>query len=481
MPIPSLFIGSGAITTQQNAISVVANNIANVNTTAFKSSKVSFQDQASNILKPSSSPTQVLGGTNPAEYGTGVRLSSVSANFSQGSLKNTGIASDLSIQGGGFFVVSGNAVEGAGLKAAEYTRDGHFNVDVQGNLVNSAGQKVYGITFFDTSTQQVKSVPGYTGVSFYTDQPIGDNIADATAAPPAVVPAGATAGKQVVFSNLSELSVRGSLIDSTAVNTAAPGNFIVNREADGRMKITYDEAGTGYETYIDSANTLFSDGVTSFVMEDPATGNQVQLRIRLKPGVTSLESVFTNLNDGTGAPPDSLTISGADPNVQADDDISVGADDIEFMSINNVNSLLDPIKLPSFLFTVDTGIEIGTASYAIESDGTISIVGESSERMKLGRLAMANFKNYDGLNHIGNNNYKDTTNSGQAAISVLGGPFNKAAPSISATKIISGALEGSNVNLADEFSEMIALQRGLQASGRTVSSSDEILQTLINL
>jgi flagellar hook protein FlgE len=472
MPIPSLFIGSGAITTQQNAISVVANNIANVNTTAFKSSKVSFQDQTANIMKPSSAPTQVLGGTNPTEYGTGVRLASVSTNFGQGSLKQTGIASDLSIQGGGFFVVSGNAVEGQGLKNAEYTRDGHFNVDVQGNLVNSGGQKVYGITFFDTATQQVKSLPGYTGVTFYSDQPIGDTIIDTSAAPPVEVAAGPTAGKAIVYSNVSEISVRGSLIDSTP---AIAGDITASREADGRMKISIDQGGTDYETFIDSANTLFSDGVTSFTMEDPATGNQLQLRIRLKPGVTSLESVFTNLN-ATG---DSLTIQAAA--AQVDDDITVGADDIEFMSVANVNSLLDPVKLPSFLFTVDTGIEIGTTSYSVESDGTITVVGESSERMKLGRLAMANFKNYDGLNHIGNNNYKDTTNSGPAALSVLGGPFNKSAPSISSTKIVSGALEGSNVNLADEFSEMIALQRGLQASGRTVTSSDEILQTLINL
>lgn len=496
MPIPSLFIGAGALTTQQNAISVVANNIANVNTTSFKSSKVNFQEQAANLLSGASSPTQTLGGRNPIEAGNGITLSSVSTAFTQGSLKSTGIATDLALKGNGFFVVSSASVEGGGLISPEYTRDGHFTLDSEGLLVNAAGQKVFGATLYNTVTSKVKSIPGYSAITYHTDQTIGPDGAptmqptNGAVAPALAVPtptltafAGGTA-PTFDASQIAEFSIRGNLIENTGVDTGTPGNTTISRLEDGRMRFQFDDGNAGgasvYTADFDTSKQI-SDSVVTINMVNNA-GAQVQLRIRLEPGVTSLETVFGSVDfDAATATSDTILFTGAAATTQAGTDITVGADDLEFMTTANIRSLSDPIKVPSFFFTVDPNLEKETASFNIGADGTVSIVGPSSDKLRIGRLMISNFTNPDGLTNKGGNNYVASANSGNASLTVLGGPFDRSAPSVAGTSMISGALEGSNVNLANEFTDLISLQRGLQASGRTVSTSDEILQTLINL
>lgn len=498
MPIPSLFIGAGALTTQQNAISVIANNIANVNTTSFKSSKVNFQEQVGTTLKSASSPTLTLGGANPVEVGSGISLSSVSTAFTQGSLKNTGVATDLGVVGNGFFVVSGSSVEGGGLKSPEFTRDGHFNLDSQGNLVNAAGQKVYAATFYDTATQKIKSMSGYNVITYHTDQTIGPSAAptmQATiggAAPNLAVPTPTltpfVGGSAPTFtaSKLQELSIRGGLIDSATSIVPAAGNLTISRLSDGRMNFAYVQAATTYSAAVDTNLTL-SDGVLSFELNQtaPAGAGKLQMRIRLEPGVSSLETIFGSVDYSTAlGTSDTIVFTAAAATTQIDTvagNITVGADDIKYMKLTNIQGLYDPVRIPSFLFDQDPLLEVEVGGFAIEADGTYSIVGISSEKQKLGRILMANFTNADGLTNKGNNNYVSSSNSGTAAISVLGGPFDKNAPSINGSRMVSGSLESSNVNLANEFSDLIGLQRGLQASAQTVSRSDEILQTIINL
>jgi flagellar hook protein FlgE len=491
MPIPSLFIGAGAVTTQQNAISIVANNIANVNTTAFKASKAYFQEQAGNILKSASSPTQTLGGTNPNEVGAGVTLSSVSTAFTQGSLKSTGIATDLAISGTGFFVVSSSSVEGGGLISPEFTRDGHFTLDTEGSLVNAAGQKVFAATFYETSSQKIKSINGYSDITYFTDQAFGaamkpNNGIAGNPAVPAPTNTPFVGGSAPVFdaTKLSELSIRGNLIENTGINTAVPGNLTISRQADGKMKFSFNDGNAGgasiYTVAVDTDKQI-SDGVLTFDLTNSA-GAQIQMRIRLEPGVSSLEDVFKSIDyNASTATTDTMVFSGAAATTQVGSDITVGADDLPFMSTANVRSIMDPVKIPSFLFTVDPTLEKEVKNFTIEADGTYTIIGPSSEKMKLGRLLMSNFTNADGLIDNGGGTFKESSNSGAAAISVLGGPFDKSAPSFAGSRIVSGAVESSNVNLANEFAELIALQRGLQASAKTVTTSNEILQTLINL
>jgi flagellar hook protein FlgE len=123
----SLFTGISGLRTHQQMMDITANNIANVNTTGYKSSQVQFNDTLSQMMGAAGSPQDGQGGTNPAQVGLGVRVGSITANFSQGSAQTTGKSGDMMIQGDGFFITrSGNE--------SLYTRAGSFFFDANGTL-----------------------------------------------------------------------------------------------------------------------------------------------------------------------------------------------------------------------------------------------------------------------------------------------------------------------------------------------------------
>lgn len=498
MPIPSLFTGAGALSTQQNAISVIANNIANVNTTGFKGSRVHFSEAVSSTLSSASAPSLTKGGKNPGQIGTGLTLSDINSSFAQGSLKQTGNVTDLAISGSGFFVVSSSTPDGSTeIINPEYTRDGHFLLDADGNLVTADGAKVMAATLYDHSTEKIKSISGYSAITFHTDQTIGPAGSptmypnNGLSSPNLAVPAPSVTnvtGSTPAFDAtvIQEISVRGGLIDeNTGVTTATPGDLTISRRDDNKLLFTFDDAngGTGDDLFTAAIDTNASilDGVLSFEMTNDS-GDKLQLRIRLEPGVDSLEDAFANIEyDSTTQTSDEMVFSGAAATTQTGSDITVGNDDYEYMSTSDIADLYSAIKIPNFLYDQDSSLERETNSFTISSNGTVTIIGPGSEELKIGRILISNFINPDGLKAAGANRFIQTANSGLAATSVIDGPFNRNARSINATQVVSGALEASNVNIADEFAELIAFQRGLQFNATTVQRSDDILQTLINL
>ncbi|UNC91751.1 flagellar hook-basal body complex protein [Candidatus Contubernalis alkaliaceticus] len=133
----SLFTAISGLTNHQTKLDVIGNNIANVNTTAFKSSSVRFQDILNQTLTGATVPQDNRGGTNPIQVGQGMQVASISTDYSDGSPINTGRDTDLSIQGSGFFIVNDGTRD-------LYTRDGSFSLDADGTLVNSSGYRVMG-------------------------------------------------------------------------------------------------------------------------------------------------------------------------------------------------------------------------------------------------------------------------------------------------------------------------------------------------
>src|SRR6266496_2451662 len=124
----SLFSGISALKVHQQMMDVTGNNIANVNTTGFKSSQTVFEDTLSQMLSAATTPQSTRGGTNPAQIGLGARLAAISTNFGQGASQSTGRSTDLMISGEGFFAVNdGNQTM--------YTRAGSFSFDANGLLV----------------------------------------------------------------------------------------------------------------------------------------------------------------------------------------------------------------------------------------------------------------------------------------------------------------------------------------------------------
>lgn len=506
MVIPSLFTGATALTTMQEGISVIANNIANVNTTAYKASRVHYFDQTYSNKKFGSSPTTTRGGLNPGQVGTGIRIADINTIHTQGAMKSTGLATDLGLDGDGFFVVTDELTADLSTNSnnvntfnAHYTRNGHFLIDADQNLVTADGAFVMGTMLYEPLSARIKSVDGYQNITYFTDQSVGDiNSPDYIATDgiggnlPIPVPASANTsgiGAAPIFDPtlLSELSVRGGVIDPTtgiATGGGLNGDLQMSRQADGQMVFTFDDQnlGTPVSTFTASfdTNQQILDNVQTVELSNQ-NGEVIQLRIRLEPGVGSFDDVFSDINYDPVLGSDTMTFSGADPSTQDGSRMTVADADLQHLTVSEIRDLVDKIKIPNFFHVQDPTLEVETIEYSIESDGTINIFGPSSENLNLGRVLVANFTNPDGLSAKGNTRYEESSNSGVAALNVIGGPFNSSAPSLRGTSMISGVLETSNVNLAEEFSELIQQQRGLQAQSRTISTSDEILQTIINL
>lgn len=141
----SMYSGISGMKANQTKMDVVGNNVANASTTAFKKSSVRFSDTLNQTVIYSSQPSNNIGGVNPGQVGIGVKVSSISKNMLQGSLQQTGIPSDLAIDGDGFFIVQvdkNTKDTGETIITEGYTRDGSFTLDMDGHLVTSSGYYV---------------------------------------------------------------------------------------------------------------------------------------------------------------------------------------------------------------------------------------------------------------------------------------------------------------------------------------------------
>ena len=139
--LKSMYSGISGMKSNQTKMDVVGNNVANASTTAFKKSSVRFSDTLNQTVIYASQPGNSLGGVNPGQVGAGVKVSSISKNMLQGSLQQTGIASDIAIDGDGFFVVQ-IGQKGNGTPSEGFTRDGSFTVDSEGKMVTATGYYV---------------------------------------------------------------------------------------------------------------------------------------------------------------------------------------------------------------------------------------------------------------------------------------------------------------------------------------------------
>jgi flagellar hook protein FlgE len=167
----SMYSGVSGLRTHQTMMDVTGNNIANVNTTGFKASATVFQDTLSQTMQGASAPATAppLGGTNPAQVGLGVRLGGISTNMTQGSSQLTGRATDLAVQGDGYFVVRTGEED-------LYTRAGSFSLDASGQLVTPQGARVQGVAL-PTATPPVTAgaitVPVDGSIESFTIGPDG--------------------------------------------------------------------------------------------------------------------------------------------------------------------------------------------------------------------------------------------------------------------------------------------------------------------
>ncbi len=409
----SMFSAISGLRGHQVMMDVIANNIANVNTVGFKSSRVNFQDILSQTFRGATAPTSTLGGINPAQVGLGVTLAGIDVLHTQGNLQSTGKITDMAVQGDGYFVLASGGQR-------FYSRDGAFDISLDGTLVNPAtGLRVQGWTAdiagaIDTSAA-LSSITIPIGRRTMAQATSGMDFAGNLDANGAV---GATASTTLTV--LDSLGVSHSIImtyTKTALNTwswsAAP--------APG------DTATTS------STGTITFDSAGAFVS---ATG--------------SLDIATTN----GSSTPISLTTAGTAPTL----DLTALT---QFAGTSEVSSTGD-------------GFQSGTlVTFAVGNSGLVTGIFSNGQTVALGQIALATFANPGGLMKAGQNLYQESASSGGAGVGV---------PATSGRGgVVTGALEMSNVDLATQFTAMITAQRGFQANSRSITTSDEMLQELVNL
>lgn len=402
----SLFTGISGLTNHQTRMDVVGNNIANVNTTGFKASRTNFQDLMSQTLQGASPATGGRGGTNPQQIGLGVNIATITNVFSQGASQSTGVMTDLSLQGDGFFILNDGSSD-------IYTRDGSFGLDEVGNLVEPANGLL---------------VQGWTAVGGVIDttQPTGNiNIPIA-----AEMSAQATTSADFI----------GNL-DSTQPNGYTYANTF----------IVYDSLGDNHSVNI----TYTKTGVNAWDWQASGTGI-------VAVGLVNQGALTFNPDGSVNTATGGLSITTTNGSVTP---LAVAPDFLD------MTQLADPAT--ATLFGQD-GFPPGTmVSFNISSSGVINGVFDNGIVQNVGQLALARFTNNSGLMKAGENLWQESANSGVAQI-------GEAATGARGT-IAAGTLEMSNVNLAQEFTDMIVSQRGFQANSRIITTSDELLQELISL
>lgn len=463
----SMFSGVSGLRAHQVRMDVIGNNIANVNTVGYKSSKVTFAEVFSQTVKGASSSTDQRGGTNPQQIGLGIQVGSMDVSHSKGSSQRTDNATDLMIDGNGFFVVS---PDGAGMNKF-YTRAGNFNFDEKGYLVTSNGYKVFGQLMDDNGEVTNEFSP----IQINKSETKG---AVATAGPTA--PA-ATAASPIYFSgnidvNEGAYKMTFDVYDSLGrLNTikADFGTLDVPATTVGTVTAAKSSRTVTF-TPLKTDGTPYMDGGTPPVpmtkvatMSFDANGNAIAITDATGAALAA------PANELVIVPDPALHDTAAAQLFFAIDDRMLFTNGIANTAGTNY-SFKQTRMASDAKVTVSEGRAPGAInSFSIGQDGKVTALFTNGERKTVGRLKLADFDNPGGLMKVGNNMFVNTPNSGAAKFGTpSSGSFGDLTP---------GALEMSNVDLAAEFTDMITTQRGFQANSRIITTSDEILQELVNL
>jgi flagellar hook protein FlgE len=415
--IASLYAGISGLSANATAMTVIGDNIANVNTTAFKSNRSHF----ANILSTS------LGGESAtAGVGRGVEFWGVNAQWTQGSIENSASATDLAINGKGFFMVQDSS------GSNYYTRAGSFTFDKNGYLVNPDGLQLQ-------------------GYAIDADGNIG---------------------------SISDIYIPGERISPPSPTTEF--NFDLNLSSGAAAGDTYTTAQTFYDSLGNAVPVTFTFTrqaaaqtwtVSGSIPDTFGAADAVTFQAPGGAAAATMDIVFNA--DGVMTTP-------TGGNVTLAVDLDNGANDmsiawaLEDDSGNSYGDITGYAAESGTTFQYQDGYPAGSLrGISVDEAGIVTATYSNGEMTPMFQIALADFPSYDGLTKMGRNLYAESIASGQALPGIAGtGRLGSVAPS---------SLEMSNVDLAEEFVKMITTQRAFQANSRVITSSDEILQELINI
>ena len=455
MAFAALNTGVSGVIAYTDAVSVVSDNIANVNTVGFKRNESQF---SSLVVNSSFANSFSPGGV---EFSTAARISE------QGLLTANANPTALAIDGQGFFVVSDPAQAGTAISTS-FTRAGNFTPDENGILTNVGGQQLLGFPLdndgllttdiSDVSSLQAIDINDFTGTAIPTTSIELNGIIPSTA-PVVAAPAadgdianGTTPAQQIeTFFVVDGLGIQTELnagFVRTGANTVA---FEIFAPIAGTLDTTAAPAGNG-------PDQLISAGIMTF--NGDGTITQIDTSF---PAAATLGGPAASTGDPLTFTADAFYLSGA--NTQS---LS-----FDFGTVNGNNGLV-LTNAPAGIESLTDGAIFGNAiGVDIDDTGLVTAIFDNGVTQSIAQVPLATFPNPDGL----------TSTSGPAFLqSASSGSVNLVLPGNGGSGgITSGALEASTVDLAEEFSDLIVAQRAFSANARTISTADEILQELTNI
>ena len=477
----SLYSGVSGIKVHQTKMDVIGNNISNVNTVGFKASTVTFADVLYQTSSPASGPADSgKTGVNAKQIGLGASLSSISNQISlSGGSQRTDNPFDIMIEGDGFFVVN----NGSGN---HFTKAGNFAVDATGTLCTPSGYAVMGWQVDPNNPNKcvadtVSPLKIMSPQNRYSEPAATKNVYLTGNIDSKDTQIASETGKTVSVSFYDALGQSYMMTlritqseESTTSYNVVPTNifddkgksiFVVETEDETTKEITYSlnenfgEIQLGEETYTPEV--------------DPETGmvtfGDEAIPLNFNGATGEFASVGTEAGSDEAAESITFRID-TDPNPFSE--ITIDFSKLT-MYANSGTSNIESVK--GDFDGLNGGKQAGDMSgVSIDDTGKIYGVYDNGDTKLLGQIVVATFENAAGLESVGNNLYVTTMNSGDfdgigEDVTSTGGTFT------------TGVLEMSNVDLAQQFTDMITTQRGFQANSRIITTTDTLLEELINL
>ncbi|HDZ47881.1 hypothetical protein LCGC14_0150900 [marine sediment metagenome] len=410
------------LSAQQQKLGAVGNNIANSQTVGFKSSNVQFADVYAE-----------------SRIGLGVRTSTVLQNFSQGNIESTNRNMDLAIAGEGFFRFQQTNGE------VGYSRNGQLTMTADGRLINAQGAQIMG----------------------YPADAEGNVLAGGNVQPMQVPPADLQANAT------TELDISLNLDSGESVVLGQDGNPLPAPTAED---LANDGLNANQYSYSTNATIYDSQGnarnLTLYFTKTEQNQWRVDGRITGGPndadnyGLANISTLTFNQNGiltGGTEPEWEINTGEFDGALLANLEVAMNfAGTTQFANSSSVNN------------TTQDGYTSGAlVGITIENDGTIMRNYSNEQSRAAGQIALVSFRNPEGLRPVGDNLWTATGASGQELVGAAGTGL--------LGMIEASAIETSNVDMARELVDMIIAQRAYQANSQTISTQDELLQTIINL
>ena len=429
----ALHTASTGINAGQSQINVVANNVANINTTAYKSANMTFETLYSRNLSYGSAATKDGGGTNPKQIGLGVKVGGITRDFTAGDFVSTGRDMDLMISGNGFFVVQDSDGK------LYYTRDGVFSTDSEGNVVNQSGMKVVAAStpYSNASSGKTVQIPKNLAAVVKGDA----NIANKKLSE--LNNASITDGDINVTINGTKVTLTVEKGDPTMGAVIAKFNEQI--KAAGIDDVEFNVAN-GVVSYTKGAAVSFDSATSNFVGQTGISNNNPSTK-QINQTVTLQEMV--NYNDQNGITLKSTTV----------DENGIIAATYSDGSI--LTQYVDDTYTTQWKYTTPQGVTIRNSD--------VQATGSSIENSNF-VIELATMVNEEGLVSINNNLWEWGADVGEVYYGMAG--------EVSFGSIESGGYEGSNVDIAAELSNMITAQRMIQMNSRVFSTASSVMETL---